>query len=122
MIIQGYNPINEAKATNKRDPRKALMDIATKEGYTVIIDPVLITLKKDTKASLFTIVYNDKGSDDLNWNLLTTNKGTETSADDFLEYVNNFRGAIRVMNAGKAILNINDILEEEKAKRSGGVE
>lgn len=122
MIIQGYSPINEARATNKRDPRKALMDIAAKEGYTVIIDPVLITLKKDTKASLFTIVYNDKGSDDLNWNLSTTGRNMETSADDFLEYVNNFRGAIRVMNAGKAILNINDILEEEKAKRSGGVE
>lgn len=122
MIIQGYNPINEAKATNKRDPRKALMDIATKEGYTVIINPALITLKKDTKVSLFTITYNDTGVDELNWNLSTTGRSIETSAEDFLEYVNNFRGAIRVINAGKAILNINDILEEEKAKRSGGVE
>lgn len=122
MIIQGYNPINEAKATNKRDPRKALMDIATKEGYTVSITPVLITLKKDTKTSLFTIVYNDTGVDELNWNLSTTSKGRDTSADDFLDYVNNFKGAVRVINAGKAILNINDILEEEKAKKSGGVE
>lgn len=121
MIVQGYSPINEARATNKRDPKKFLMDSASKEGFSVRIDPRMITLKKNTKISEFTITYYNSGTDELNWTLATSGREMENTKDDFLDYVNNYKSALRLIKSCKLILNIDDIIEEAKNNMIGTV-
>lgn len=121
MIVQGYSPINEAKATNKRDPKQALMDAASKEGFSVQVSPKVITFKKYTKISEFTIMYNKGEHEELNWVLMTSGKDMRVPKDDFLDYVDNYKGALRLIKSCKLILNIDDVIEEAKNNMIGTV-
>lgn len=113
MIIQGYSPINEAKATNKRNPRQAILAIAKKEGYSVDISSERVTLIRRTSTSQFAVDYSTEFSGNASWKILVMSGEYSKSIDSFLEYVDNFKRSIRVAKALSLILNVDEAMNPE---------